>query len=304
MLLAVTAHRGVPRRVRALLCLAFTSMLAVALVGCAQAPATTNVATDTPTVSEQRVAQTQVVGPLLGTVEVWLDESGVMVWQPRVEAAGAYRFEVTNHGRRSHDLTIIRWDRPLAQLPSRSGRVLLQGLDIVAQSTILTPEESSGVDANLAPSGSYVLLSSTGTDFGDGMATTLRVGAGSAMPAPQPTPEADDDENVRVYLLDSALFLSREDVEAGLVGLHVQNLGPSPHDLVVVQWRGDPHALPVDAEGDVMLDSLTVVGRLDALAAGEEATLDVELDGDYLYVAFSSLPGDYEAGMAGQVMPR
>ena len=47
-----------------------------------------------------------------------------------------------------------------------------------------------------------------------------------------------------------------------------------------------------------------MVGRLDPIQPGEEAMLDVELQDDLGYVAFSSLPGDYQARMAGQVFPR
>ena len=291
-------------RLARLAILAAAALLALAAAGCAQAPSTTRVTATATVQPGSQPSSVGVVGPILGTVEVWLDEYGILLWQPRVDAPGAYRFEITNVGREPHDLTVLRWDRGIEDIPERSGRALLQGLDVVARSSILQPDETGGLDAMLDPSGDYVLLSSRGSDFGQGMVTTLRVGAGSALPAPMPTPEPNDDDTVRIYLLDHALFLVGDDVDDGLVSFLVQNIGPSAHDLVVVRWRGDPWALPVDAEGHVLLDSLTVVGRLDPIQPGEEAMLDVELQDDLGYVAFSSLPGDYQARMAGQVFPR
>lgn len=297
-----------PRRRRPLAVLGLVA-LGIVLVACAQAPATSGLpeaeATLRPGSVQGQTGQAPIAGPILDTVDVWLDEFGIMLWQPRVPVAGAYRFEATNMGRRPHDLTILRWDGSPGEIPTRSGRALLQGLEILAQSALLQPGETGGVDVNLDRTGRFVIISSTGTDYGDGMATTVSVGSASTLAVPQPTPSPqEDDEVVRVYLVDNALFLSGDQVDGGIVSFLAQNLGPGRHDLVVVRWRGDPQSLPVDEHGEVLLDSLLVVGRVETLDAGAEAVLDVELDDGFGYVVFSSLPGDYAAGMAGQVFAR
>ncbi|MCK9486547.1 MAG: hypothetical protein M0R73_07575 [Dehalococcoidia bacterium] len=291
-------------------------VLAAVLTGCAHAPATsgtrTATATQQPGSSQGLADRGPVTGPILGAMEVWLGESGIMLWQPVVETPGAYRVEATNHGRHPHDLTILRWEGRPADIPARSGRALLQGLEVLAQSALLQPGDVGALDVNLDRPGRYLVLSAHGTDFGEGMVTTLTVaspldpsGGASVLAAPEPTPGPEDsDEVVRVYLVDRAIFLSGRLVDSGVVSFLAQNLGPSAHDLVLVRWRGDPHALPVAADGEVLLDSLLVLDRLGTLQAGAEAVLDVELDRGFGYAVFSSLPGDYAAGMVGQVFTR
>lgn len=279
-------------------------MFALLLAGCAQSAATTITVTPRPTPSSADGENVDQMGPLLGTVEVWLDEFGILLWTPAVQNAGAYRFEVTNVGRQLHDFTIVRAPGSGASLPARSGRALLQDIDVLARSTFLDPGESITIDANLDTPGVYIALSGYGTDYGDGMVTTIRVGQGDALAAPQPTPEVADEKTVAVYLVDDTVFISKGDVPPGVITLQVQNIGPSPHDLKVVRWRGDQAALPVDEYGELLIDGLIIVGQLPVMAAGATDELTLELAEDYNYVLLSSLPGDYSAGLNAQILTR
>ena len=66
------------------------------------------------------------------------------------------------------------------------------------------------------------------------------------------------------------------------------------------------HRLGRKAElcGDVLLDALVVMDRLPAIPPGDTQMLEVELEEEFAYVVLSSLPGDYDAGMSAQVVPR
>lgn len=286
-------------------------LLATFVVGCAQAPATTDFGEAGSGSSVQ--VQSQAPGeasseatssPSLGTIPVWLREHGILLWTPAVAAAGTYTFEIENRGFDPHDFIIVRAPS-IEAIPMRSDRAMLQQLPVVARSPILPPEQTTTMVANLDQSGTYVVLSSQGQDFGKGMASILTVGdAPGSRVDPLPTPPPDDSETVAVYLVDDAVFLHDAQVNAGIVTFNVQNIGPNPHDFVVVQWRGDPTALPVDDDGEVLLDGLIIMDRLPPIPGGEAAMLEVELEQEFNYVVLSSLPGDYAVGMSAQVVPR
>lgn len=244
--------------------------------------------------------------PIVGTVEVWLAEYGLLVWQRRLVTPGRYYFSLQNFGNESHDLTIIRAPRGIAGLPNRQDRVMLGEVDIVARSEPVDPRAEIGPgDGELVAdlvAGRYVLISGESRDFGRGMATEIIVGGGTAGPDPDAPPESTGDV-MGVYLVDNAIFTSRDVMESGSVRLLVQNLGPDPHDLVVVRWRGDRTALPV--EGDrLLIDSLIEVGRTSVLQAGERASLEFEVDREYAYVLLSSVGADYVEGIRAQFFVR
>lgn len=280
-------------------------LLSMLLLGCAQAPATTDFGTPSGGVIASQVTPVTPMGETLATIPVWLREHGILLWMPSVDVAGTYAFEIENTGAQPHDLVVVR-ARSVQSIPTRSDRALLHDLTVVARSPVLQPEQTTTMLANLDQSGTYVVLSSQGTDFGRGMASVLAVGdaARGRRPDLEPTPPPDDRETIAAYLVDHAIFLHDREVNAGIVTFDVQNIGPDPHDFVVVQWRGDPAALPVDEDGEVLLDALLVLDRLPAIPGGESAMLEVELDEEFAYVVLSSLPGDYAAGMSAQVMPR
>ncbi len=280
-------------------------MFAVALLvtACAQAPATTDF--DTPAPAGGSGAATVVPsGPTLGTIPVWLGEHGILLWTPEVTSAGTYAFEIENLGAQNHDFIVVH-ARSIESVPVRSDRAMLHDQQVIARSPVLQPAQSTTMLANLNEPGTYVVLSSQGRDFGLGMASIVTVGGVvSGRAAPVATPPPDDNETINAYLVDDAVFLHQRQVNAGIVTFNVQNIGPSEHDFVVLQWRGDPSALPVDAAGDVLLDALIVMDRLTPLAPGEAGMLEVELEEEFAYVVLSSLPGDYAAGMSAQVVPR
>lgn len=275
------------------------------LTACAQAPATTNFGTtEADQGSSSAVQSVSPSGPTLGTVSVWMREHGILLWTPAVAAAGTYAFEIENIGFAPHDFIIVRTSS-ITSIPMRSDRAMLQDLTVVARSPVLQPDQGTTMLANLNESGSYVVLSSQGQDFGNGMASILTVGnASNGRVDPLPTPAPDDSETIAAYLVDDAIFLHDQQVNAGIVTFNVQNIGPSEHDFVVVQWRGDPAALPVDDDGELLLDGLMVMASLPAIPGGDAAMLEVELEEEFAYVVLSSLPGDYEKGMSAQVLPR
>ncbi|MGE3960235.1 MAG: hypothetical protein AB7F65_00970 [Dehalococcoidia bacterium] len=271
------------------------------LVACAQAPATTDFGTPAPVATSSGAAP---VGPTLGTIPVWLSEHGILLWTPAVAAAGTYAFEIENIGRQAHDFIVVR-ARSIESIEVRSDRAQLQDERVIARSPVLQPDQATTMYANLSEPGTYVVLSSQGQDFGRGMASIVTVaGAPGGRVDPLPTPPPDDSETIAAYLVDRAIFLHEEAVNAGIVSFNVQNIGPSEHDFVVIQWRGDPTALPVDEAGNVLLDSLIILDRLPPIPPGEAAMLEVELEEEFAYVVLSSLPGDYAAGMSAQVVPR
>jgi len=299
-------------RTRATPCLArllpLPALLAVAvlLVACAQAPATTNFGTpdgEGGATSSQSQAVT-ATGPTLDTISVWLSEHGILLWTPAVGVAGTYAFELENIGKQSHDFIIVQIPS-IEQIPMRSDRAILHDFNVIARSPVLQPDQTTTILANLEQSGAYVVLSSQDRDFGLGMASVFTVGdAPGGRAQPLPTPAPDDSETIAVFMVDDAIFLHREVVNAGIVTFNVQNIGPSPHDFVVIRWRGDAAALPVDDDGEVLLDGLIILDRLEALPGGEAAMLEVELEPEFAYVVLSSLPGDYEKGMSAHVLPR
>lgn len=274
------------------------------LTGCAQAPATTNFGTAEADAATSQVQSVTASGPTLGTVPVWLREHGILLWTPAVAAAGTYAFEIENVGLQPHDFIVVRTST-IASIPVRSDRAMLQDMTVIARSPVLQPDQTTTLLANLDESGSYVVLSGQGQDFGKGMASILTVGdAPNGRVDPLPTPPPDDSETIAVYLVDDAIFMHTQQVNAGIVTFNVQNIGPSEHDFVVVQWRGAPTALPVDDEGELLLDGLMVMASLPAIPGGEAAMLEVELEEEFAYVVLSSLPGDYDKGMSAQVLPR
>lgn len=280
---------------------------AALLLACAQAPATTDFGTPEGAggvVGSSGSGVAVPSGPTLATISVWLREHGILLWTPAVGVAGTYAFEIENLGEQPHDFIIVQVPG-IDRIPVRSDRAILHEFNVVARSPLLQPDQTTTMLANLEHSGAYVVLSSHDRDFGLGMASILTVGdAPNGRVDPLPTPPPDDSETIAVFMVDDAMFLHTSSVNSGIVTFNVQNIGPSPHDFVVLRWRGDPTALPVDEAGDVLMDGLIVVGRLDPLPGGEAATLEVELDPDFAYVVLSSLLGDYADGMAAQVFPR
>lgn len=295
------------RRSRSLAPLAPLVALAALVMACAQAPATTNFGDPDGTSSAVGSSGSNIVlptGPTLDTIPVWLREHGILLWKPAVGVAGTYAFEIENIGEEPHDFIIVQVPS-IDRIPVRSDRAILHDLTVIARSPLLQADQTTTMLANLEQSGAYVVLSSHDRDFGLGMASILTVGdAPNGRVDPLPTPPPDDGETIAVFMVDDAMFLHTNVVNSGIVTFNVQNIGPSPHDFVVLRWRGDPTALPVDDAGDVLIDGLIVMARLDALPGGEAATLEVELEQDFSYVVISSLPGDYAKGMGAQVVPR
>jgi uncharacterized cupredoxin-like copper-binding protein len=101
--------------------------------------------------------------------------------------------------------------------------------------------------------------------------------------------------SVAVELLDTLQINVTPDTEpAGPVTFLVKNVG-SLHNFHVIQTDLPPDGLPTDG-AQVALDQLTVVGETEDLSAGEEVTVETELQPGP-YVLICNIAGHYQSGM-------
>lgn len=251
-------------------------------------------ATPTP----RAIAQSRGTSEPPNAIDVWLGDFTVMPWRRHVSAGGVYRFVASNRGQEPHDLAVVRWDRAINSLPSRDGRVLLAGLTVIGKTDVI----DSGLEVDLEvdlDAGRYVLVSSRAGDFGAGMAATFTVASTRDPSAVEPV-AIDGEGVIGVYLDEYAILTSTDFAVVEEVTFHLQNIGERSHDLAVVQWRGDPAALPV-LDGRLLIDGLTVLGRIADVAPGEEADLELTLETGITYAVVSTVDGEYQAGMVATV---
>lgn len=131
-----------------------------------------------------------------------------------------------------------------------------------------------------------VLLTACGTGAGDG-------GGGAGIPSGL----GGGMTSIGASLQDFSITLDKDQVPAGEVTFNVENNGPSIHEFVVVEADGRaPDALPLDDQGEVAEDDLTVVDELEDIAVGSTEELTVDLQpGDY--IVFCNIDEHYSSGM-------
>ncbi len=98
---------------------------------------------------------------------------------------------------------------------------------------------------------------------------------------------------------DFGLVATPNVVPAGLVTLHIENRGPSTHELVIDRSVLEPEALPLRRNGlqiDEGAPELTKVASLDAIRLNATRDLTVWLTPGH-YVVFCNLEGHYLGGM-------
>ncbi len=113
-----------------------------------------------------------------------------------------------------------------------------------------------------------------------------------------PTEDAAQEDaatTISVALEDFTLTPDAATASHGEITFAAQNLGSTPHELLVVRTDLAPDALP--ANGEVDETDLEIVVRLSDIEAGMSVAGVVELEpGDY--VLLCNVPGHYTLGMS------
>ena len=113
-----------------------------------------------------------------------------------------------------------------------------------------------------------------------------------------PTEDAAQEDaatTISVALEDFTLTPDAATASHGKITFAAQNLGSTPHELLVVRTDLAPDALP--ANGEVDETDLEIVVRLSDIEAGMSVAGVVELEpGDY--VLLCNVPGHYTLGMS------
>jgi uncharacterized cupredoxin-like copper-binding protein len=98
---------------------------------------------------------------------------------------------------------------------------------------------------------------------------------------------------------DFGISTAPAQVPAGLVTLHIENRGPSTHELILDRTPLESESLPLRRNGlqvDESDEKLTVVSSLTAIRVGTSRDLTVWLVPGH-YVLFCNLEGHYLGGM-------
>lgn len=98
---------------------------------------------------------------------------------------------------------------------------------------------------------------------------------------------------IKSYEIDT-----KSSVSAGQVTFHVSNVTTDneTHEFVIVKTDLDAADLPVDADGNVDEDQITVVDEVEDLEPGNSEDLTVNLDSGH-YVIMCNVEGHYKQGM-------
>ena len=126
--------------------------------------------------------------------------------------------------------------------------------------------------------------------------TLIGVAGIAAWPSPAHAQSAQSATSVNVLLDEWNLIPDIGFAEAGDVTFVATNAGERSHELVVVATDLAVDGLPVDDEGErVLEDQLAVVGRTSRLGSGETTSLTLSLDpGNYVLIC--NLPNHYTRG--------
>lgn len=96
---------------------------------------------------------------------------------------------------------------------------------------------------------------------------------------------------------DYQINLSTTTFKAGEITFNIQNTSTDlEHEFVIVDTDLAPADMPLNDDGDVDEDQITVVDEQEAIQAGESATLTVTLAPGH-YVIMCNLPGHFAQGM-------
>lgn len=104
-------------------------------------------------------------------------------------------------------------------------------------------------------------------------------------------------QKIDVSMTSYAIAPSVDTMKAGEVTFHItNNATDQPHEYVIVQTDLAASQLPVDANGDVDEDQITVIDEVEDLEPAATEDLSVNLPAGH-YVLMCNLPGHYALGM-------
>ena len=104
-------------------------------------------------------------------------------------------------------------------------------------------------------------------------------------------------KKIDVSMTSYAIAPSADTMKAGDVTFHVtNNASDQVHEFVVVQTDLAADQLPLDANGDVSEDGITVVDEVEDVEQGASQDLSVNLTAGH-YVLMCNLPGHFKQGM-------
>jgi uncharacterized cupredoxin-like copper-binding protein len=142
-------------------------------------------------------------------------------------------------------------------------------------------------------------------------------GKTSVEPEPEPEPESENIEPgvmttppadatiVNVALKEFSITPEQSTVTAGPVYFHAANEGAEAHEMVVIRTDLAPDELPVDDDGRVPEDQVSIVGEIEPFAAGSDASITLDLQpGHYVLICnilekeeSGKLESHYQEGM-------
>ena len=106
---------------------------------------------------------------------------------------------------------------------------------------------------------------------------------------------ATGETTVEVKLSDFAIAVSTDTVPAGEARFEAENVGSTPHELVLIKTDLAHDALPI-ADSKVDESQVNGIGEIEEFPAGESQTGSFELEAG-AYVLICNVVGHYQLGM-------
>lgn len=195
--------------------------------------------------------------------------------------AGTVRFLVTNAGRSTHELVVLKTDLAADQLvadPDQAGKV--EEEVHMGETGDVAGGLFSGLQLQLGP-GNYVLICNEIGHYMGGMHVAFTVY--------QPLVNVSLDDHMTITL-------DRTTIYAGPIVFGVTNGGAMVHEFVVLQTNTRPEALEPNPDEAGKIIEEGNIGEIDGVAAGRFSGLALDLTpGTYLLIC--NEPGHFAAGM-------
>jgi len=224
-----------------------------------------------PTASDDGV--TIVKATLSDTMQITLDKYSV--------PAGQVRFLVTNGGRSTHELVVLKTDLAADQLvpnPDEPGKVVEEVH--MGETGDVDGTRFSGLQVELGP-GNYVIICNEPGHYMAGMHVAFTVY--------QPTVNVTLDDHM-------AITLDRSTIYGGNILFAVTNRGAALHEFVVLRTDTDPADMQADPEEVGKIIEEGNIGEIDGVDPSRFSALELDLTpGNYLLIC--NEPGHFAAGM-------
>lgn len=192
-------------------------------------------------------------------------------------AAGQVVFDISNLGKITHEVVVIRTTTAPDSLPvdpTDSQRVLETGS--VGEADDIAPGANTSLALTLAP-GHYVLICNDPGHYAAGMHAGFTAVT-----------------NVNATLTEMAITLDRPSVPYGPVLFSVTNAGAITHELVILKIGVNPEDVPLGADGRA--SEATDIGEVNDIAPHTFSGGVFDLTPGW-YVLICNLPGHFGAGM-------